>query len=319
MAMMRMSALALALWLVTPNVAETQHPPIIDMHLHAYAADVNGPPPRGLCIPIFQNLRPLDPGRETLSAASARPACSDPIWSPATDDGVMEHTIAVVKRRNIIGILSGAPERVRRWYQAAPDRFIPAIEFQLGPNQISPESLRQLFTNGPFAVLGEVSNQYVGIAPDDPRMEPYWTLAEAMDIPVGIHMGEGPPGVGYLAPAYRARLSSPYLLEEVLSHHPRLRMYVMHYASPLVDEMIAILGSYPQVHIDSGGIQWAYPRPYFYGQLKRLIDAGFENRVMFRSDQMNWPGVIEPAIAIIEEAPFLTEMQRRDIFYNNAA
>lgn len=25
--------------------------PIIDMHLHAYAADENGPPPLGLCIP----------------------------------------------------------------------------------------------------------------------------------------------------------------------------------------------------------------------------------------------------------------------------
>jgi predicted TIM-barrel fold metal-dependent hydrolase len=40
---------------------------------------------------------------------------------------------------------------------------------------------------------------------------------------------------------------------------------------------------------------------------------------MFGSDQGNWPGVIEPSIEIIEEAPFLTEGQKRDIFYNNAA
>lgn len=40
---------------------------------------------------------------------------------------------------------------------------------------------------------------------------------------------------------------------------------------------------------------------------------------MFGSDQMNWPGIIEPAIAIIEEAPFLNGEQKRDIFYNNAA
>ena len=50
-----------------------------------------------------------------------------------------------------------------------------------------------------------------------------------------------------------------------------------------------------------------------------LIDAGFGKRIMFGSDQMVWPGVIEPAIAIIEEAPFLTAEQKRDIFYNNAA
>jgi hypothetical protein len=25
-------------------------------------------------------------------------------------------------------------------------------------------------------VLGEVTNQYLGITPDDPRMEPYWAV-----------------------------------------------------------------------------------------------------------------------------------------------
>jgi len=40
---------------------------------------------------------------------------------------------------------------------------------------------------------------------------------------------------------------------------------------------------------------------------------------MFGSDQMVWPEVIERSIAVIEEAPFLTESQKRDIFYNNAA
>jgi predicted TIM-barrel fold metal-dependent hydrolase len=34
---------------------------------------------------------------------------------------------------------------------------------------------------------------------------------------------------------------------------------------------------------------------------------------------MIWPGVIEPSITAIKEAPFLTDAQKRDIFYNNAA
>ena len=58
---------------------------------------------------------------------------------------------------------------------------------------------------------------------------------------------------------------------------------------------------------------------YFYQQLGKFIDAGFGKRVMFGSDQGDWPDVIEPAIAIVEEAPFLTDQQRRDILYNNAA
>jgi uncharacterized protein len=293
--------------------------PIIDMHLHAYGADENGPPPLGLCVPVLPHLSPLDPNREVFRPVARKPPCSDPIWSPLTDAAVMEQTIAVLERRNIIGVLSGPPERVRQWHEAAPRRFIPSVEFQLGPGQLSPESLRRLFEAGGFAVLGEVTNQYVGIAPDDGRMEPYWALAEALDIPVAIHMGEGPAGAGYLFPKYRARLTSPYLLEEVLIRHPRLRVSVMHYGSPLIDQMIAMLGAYPQLYVDIGGIQWFYPRAYFYEQLRKLIDAGFGKRVMFGSDQMVWPGVIEPAIAIIEEAPFLSPEQKRDIFYNNAA
>ena len=55
------------------------------------------------------------------------------------------------------------------------------------------------------------------------------------------------------------------------------------------------------------------------GGRRTLIDAGFGKRVMYGSDQMNWPGVIEPAVAAIEEAPFLNDDQKRDILYNNAA
>jgi uncharacterized protein len=311
--------LMLALLLVPLQALAQQRPPIIDMHLHAYAADHNGPPPLGLCIPLYAHLRPLDPGRELFTPASREPQCADPIWSPMTDEEVMEQTIEVVERLNIVGVLSGAPEKVRRWYEAAPHRFIPAVAFELGPDAPSPEDLGRLFEAGPFAVLGEVTNQYLGIAPDDERMAPYWTIAEELDIPVAIHMGEGPPGVAYLIPTYRARLSSPFLLEEVLLRHPRLRVAVMHYGSPLIDEMISMLGAHPQLYVDIGGIQWAYSRDYFYEQLRKLINAGFGNRVMFGSDQMVWPGVIEPSIAIIEEAPFLSEEQKRDIFYNNAA
>jgi hypothetical protein len=49
------------------------------------------------------------------------------------------------------------------------------------------------------------------------------------------------------------------------------------------------------------------------------VDAGFGGRVMFGSDQMVWPGVIERAVAVIQDAPFLDAKQKRDILYNNAA
>lgn len=76
---------------------------------------------------------------------------------------------------------------------------------------------------------------------------------------------------------------------------------------------------HPQVYVDVGVIVYPQPRPAFYRYLQAIVDAGFTNRVMFGSDQMVWPGTIERAIAVIDETPFLTTQQKRDIFYNNAA
>jgi uncharacterized protein len=141
-----------------------------------------------------------------------------------------------------------------------------------------------------------------------------------LDIPVAFHLGEGYPGAPYLGdPDYRVRFGSPLLLEEVLVRHPHLRLSVMHYGSPFVDEMIALMFTYPNVYIDIGGSTWPYPREYFYSQLKQLVDAGFGKRILFGSDQMLWPELIEISIEIVEEAPFLSEEQKRDIFYHNAA
>ena len=303
------SALALLL-LASTATAQQDALPIIDMHMHAKAAGDFGPPPIALCIPL------------TLYGV-VDPQCPEPILSPATDEAMIEQTVEIIERRNVIGVLSGRTlEKIGPFKRAVPSRFIPAYQLNLGREEdtLSPDALRRHFEAGEFSVLGEITNQYAGIAPGDERMEPYWALAEELDIPVGIHLGEGYPGAPYLDdPDYRARLGSPLLLEDVLVRHPKLRVYVMHYGSPMVDEMIAVLYTHPQVYVDIGGIQWTYPREYFYGQLKKFIDAGFGNRVMFGSDQMIWPGLIEPSIAIIEEAPFLSEEQKRDILYNNAA
>jgi hypothetical protein len=40
---------------------------------------------------------------------------------------------------------------------------------------------------------------------------------------------------------------------------------------------------------------------------------------MFGSDQMVWPGTIERGIQVIEKAPFLSDDEKRDVLYNNAA
>ena len=61
------------------------------------------------------------------------------------------------------------------------------------------------------------------------------------------------------------------------------------------------------------------PRAEFHRYLRRIVEAGFGNRVMFGSDQMIWPDALEAAIVAIETADFLSDAQKRDILYHNAA
>lgn len=312
---------ALALGFATTTTLSAQsRPPVIDMHLHALPADAQGPPPLAMCSPVERPT--FDPATESYGEVFLHlfknPPCDDPMWSPETDEGVMEATIAEVERLNVIGVTSGP--LVDAYEAAAPDRILPALLFNVGANPISPDSMRTLLSSGKYVALAEVTNQYAGIAPDDPRFDPYLAVAEEFDVPVGIHIGTGPPGAPLLGfPDYRARLHSPLALEEALAKHPKLRVWVMHAGWPMLDDMMAVLYAWPQVHVDVGVIAFTQPRAEFHYYLRRLVEAGFEDRVMFGSDQMVWPGAIAVAIEAIESADFLTEAQKRAILHDNAA
>lgn len=314
-------AAALLAFCLPLTAAADDRLPVIDVHVHALPADAQGPPPLAMCTPLqFPGWDPSTPYADVFIGMFKNPSCSDPVWSPETDEAVMRRTIDVMERNNVFGVLSGTPARVAEWRAARPGRFIPGLGFQLGRDQVSPAGIEAMVADGDLAVLAEVTNQYVGIGPDDDRMDPYWAVAERLDIPVGIHIGPGPPGVIYLGSGdYRASLHSALTLEPVLVRYPALRVYVMHAGYPMLDDLLALMYAHPQVYAGIGVIVYTQPRAAFYRYLEAIVDAGFGKRVMFGSDQMVWPETMERAIRVIEEAPFLSEQQKRDILYNNAA
>ncbi len=317
---MRLIAVALGAVFTAPSAQSQERPPIIDMHLHAHRlADYGGG------MPVCASNRDItffgvDPRAGiTGRAVRSSKACASLVPAAVSDSANLREALALLRRHNIYAVTTGPLDLVREWHNAEPDRIIPAHAFG-DADSTRPEEFRRLVRSGELALFAEVSPQYDGLSLDHGSFEPYFALAEELDVPVGVHLGEGPYGAPYWSnPKYRARLTSPFQLEEVLLRHPRLRVYVMHYASPLVDEMISVMYAHPQVYVDVAGNNWQYPKPYFYSQLKRLMDAGLGKRIMWGSDQMVWPKTIEIAIAAIVDAPFLTSEQKRDIFYNNAA
>ena len=207
------------------------------------------------------------------------------------------------------------------WKAALPDRIITSLIYRGTQTNPSVDSVRKLFSSGRFKVFGEIMAQYGGIAPNDPSLDPYWAVLEEMNIPVGIHIGPSPIGAPYM-PGWervRARLHNPLLLEEVLIKYPRLRVYIMHAAWSMIDELLALMWVHPHVYVDISSLITDLSRPAFSSYLKKIIEAGFGNRVMYGSDQMIWPELLEIGIQTIEKADYLSAQQKRNILYNNAA
>jgi predicted TIM-barrel fold metal-dependent hydrolase len=247
-----------------------------------------------------------------------------------TDEEAIEAYLADMERYNIVLAVGSVEDLdlLNKWTVASSGRILEGLLF---PEYIIPgtntstvewpdiDSLRAEFQSGNLAVMGEITAQYGGIAANDPRLEPYFALAEELDIPVCIHCGTGPPGAPYGSePELRAALGYPLFLEDVLVRHPKLRIYIAHAGHPFLAETKALMYLYPNVYADISVLNWVIPREEFYWYLKSLMRSGLGKRLMYGSDQMIWPDAVGMSIESIESADFLTEEQKRDIFYNNA-
>jgi uncharacterized protein len=317
----------IALCLLWQYAAARQKPlPVIDMHVHALGANDQGPAPIHVGAP-FRDLGLHDPAndyRKVFMNALKTNAWADRfLTSPLTDDSMRDLTIAALVKHNVYAVTSGDLEKVRAWKKAAPRRIINSVywDFNMAARRgLTVDSLEKLFRSGEFKVFGEISIQYEGVSPSDTAFEHYLAMAERLDIPVGIHVGCGAPGAPYIgATNYRARLHSALNLEEALLRHPKLRVYAMHAGWPMLDDMLATLYTHPQLYVDLGAICYFIPEKEFYYYLERLVNAGFGKRILFGSDNMVWPGAIARGIQNINRALFLTNSQKRDILFNNAA
>lgn len=235
--------------------------------------------------------------------------------------------------------LSSLAADLRTWQSADSARYLPGLVFPCDRGR-APITGRPCFDNpselpdtawlraeikaGRIRAFGELSPQYLGMSPADPRLEPYWKMAEEFDIPVGIHMGLGPPGAAYesnpvplKSPEYRMAYGDPMILEEVLLRHRRLRLFVMHAGWPRVESMMALLYAHPSVYVDVAALSWArlVPRAGYNRYIRDLVEGGFAKRIMFGSD---FPDQVAAGIDAVLAADFLSAEAKADILCNNA-
>ena len=104
-----------------------------------------------------------------------------------TDEEVMLYTLEYMDKNNIEkSVLTWSLDNLYKWVDYAPNRFIPGICIStsvLGEPYPDPDMLRDEIKAGRIQVMGEIATMYDGIPPNDPILEPYYALAEEMDIP----------------------------------------------------------------------------------------------------------------------------------------
>lgn len=298
---------------------QNRRPPIIDIHVHTLGGFPGGTP---MC-PFPPQFLASDPRGPEGQSGWSKQDCALPLQGAATPDAYMRAVLAEYERLNVTAVVMGDPATVRKWKAAAPARVIMGTSFMNAPTAgaFDPiEQLRTHFTTGGFRVMGEIGLQYQGMSPSDTAVDRYFALAEQLDIPVGIHMGTGGSGrANVTMPKFRGSMGDPLLLEELLARHPKLRLWVMHAGYPMIDNMLTLLQANSHVYVDVAGLIWSYPRLEVDRYIQRIVEAGFGDRLMFGTDQLVWPKLMETSIDVIDRASYLTPQQKRDILYNNAA
>jgi len=272
-------------------------------------------------VPVQPAISRGRPAREGRADRLAKQDCTDLLEPSKTPEEYMKAVLAEYDRLNVTAVVMGDQKSVQKWKDAAPARIIPGTSFEIdnaGGKYLPVEELRTAFTKGGFKVMGELGLQYAGLSPSDPSVDKYFALAEELDLPVGIHMGTGGSGRANITmPKFRGSMGNPLLLEDLLARHPKLRVWIMHAGYPMIDPLLTLLQANAYVYVDVAGLIWSYPLKEVHNYIQRIVEAGFEDRVMFGTDQLIW--LMATSISVIEGATYLSPQQKRDILYNNAA
>jgi len=283
-----MKKIVLALLLPVLSYSQTYGPPIIDMHLHDYTEQTYyvAPAPDGVFSPKDYETYKIE------------------LFKALKENNITKAVVSTIGGNNTLddeGIL------IPGYYTNSPPKDTVAF--------------KALITSGKLQIFGEIGAVYDGYTLSDPEFEPYLDLCERYNIPVAVHTGGGPPDITYrCCPNFRIKLGDPYTLEDVLAKHPKLRIYMMHAGEVFFENALRMMLQYPQLYTDLGVILWVDEQPKDYAEqfLRKAKKYGVIDRVMYGSDQMVWPHAIKKSIDQLNSYDFLTESDKRKIFYDNA-
>ena len=123
-------------------------------------------------------------------------------------------------------------------------------------------------------------------SPADPRLEPLWSAADSLAVPVLIHVGQNSPG--------NTNASELEALGPVLAAHPCLNLVLAHTGHPATPAALDLMARHDNLYADVTPV-WLNGITVTAEDLERL--AG---RILFGSDAPNNPTSVADQVARFE-------------------
>lgn len=206
-------------------------------------------------------------------------------------------------------------------YNRQPERFLLSFEpdLSLEDHTEAAKVFEEEVISGKYFALGELGLIYEGIPLNTKALYPYYEVAQKHGIPILIHTGfSGPNPQKVLSPLFRIQTANPILLEDVLIDFPDLDIVMMHMGWPFFDEALYILGTYPNVYMETSVAIWLLNEELFNRLLKESVETAGSDKIMFGTLQMAWPDAIGRSVETILNADYLTKDDKKAILWENS-
>lgn len=152
------------------------------------------------------------------------------------------------------------------------------------------------------------------IAPDDPVMFPLYETCVLLDVPLNLHVGNGPKLQGYATPT--DDVSGATRTEGVLQRYPELRLIVPHLGCMEEDTFLGWLDRYPNLHLDTAMALVPFLPGIRIGDRSALATSS--RRILFGTDFPNIPYPVDTERRALE-ALGLPPKAHQAISHDNAA
>lgn len=184
---------------------------------------------------------------------------------------------------------------LREVRKSAPDRFV--LTCGLDPLRDvfeATEELERCVKEWGFSAC-KLYPAYDHFDPRDERLFPLYEKIIELDIPMQVHMGWTPCTNAPM------KYQHPYLLDDVALRYPGLKVVVCHLGWPWVDECMALIAKYENVHADLAYWGWFTPEENLRTILRFGRLCGYD-KLLFGSENSHTHMAVELMMGLGEEA-----------------